>query len=85
MISLQNFLNKLVAENKDATDNILFSITSYTVSAYRIEFINFINELDKLGMKILIKRSAKEYSLEELSELNIDYIKIDKELTQNIP
>jgi EAL domain-containing protein (putative c-di-GMP-specific phosphodiesterase class I)/GGDEF domain-containing protein len=79
------FLNKLVAENKDATDNILFSITSYTASAYRIEFINFINELDKLGMKILIKRfKAKEYSLEELSELNIDYIKIDKELTQNI-
>lgn len=38
-----------------------------------------------MGIEILIKRyKTKEYPLEELSALNINYIKIDKELTQNI-
>ena len=36
-------------------------------------------------MEILIKRfKTKEYPLEELSEIKINYIKIDKDLTQNI-
>lgn len=79
------FLNKLVEENEDIMDYILFSITSYTASAYKYEFIKFVKELNRLGIEILIKRyKTKEYPLEELSALNINYIKIDKELTQNI-
>ena len=36
-------------------------------------------------MAILLKRyKTKEYPLEELAELDISYIKIDKTLTQNI-
>ena len=41
--------------------------------------------MNNLGIEILIKRyKTKEYSLEELSEMKIDYIKVDKDLTQNI-
>ena len=79
------FLNNLVEENRDIMNYILFSITSYTASAYKYDFIKFVKELNRLGIEILVKRyKAKEYPLEELAELNIHYIKIDKELTQNI-
>ena len=79
------FLNKLVVENKNIINNILFSITSYSASVYKKQFIEFVKQLNKLNFEILIKRfKTKEYSLEELSEIRINYIKIDKDLTQNI-
>ena len=44
-----------------------------------------VEQLNNIGIKILVKRyKTKEYSLEELSDIKIDYIKIDKDLTQNI-
>jgi EAL domain-containing protein (putative c-di-GMP-specific phosphodiesterase class I)/GGDEF domain-containing protein len=80
-----NFLDNLVAENPDIIKNILFSITSYSASAYKFEFIQFVKELNRLKIEILMKRfKTKEYSLDELVDLNINYIKIDKDLTQNI-
>ena len=79
------FLNKLLHENKNIVNNILFSITSYSASVYKKQFIEFVKQLNKLNFEILIKRfKTKEYSLEELSEIKINYIKIDKDLTQNI-
>lgn len=79
------FLNKLVVENKNIVNNILFSITSYSASVYKKQFVEFVKQLNKLKFEILIKRfKTKEYSLEELSEIKINYIKIDKDLTQNI-
>ncbi len=79
------FLNRLVDENKNVVKNILFSITSYTASVYKKQFVEFVKQLNKLNFEILIKRfKTKEYPLEELSEININYIKIDKDLTQNI-
>lgn len=79
------FLNKIVEENEDFVKNILFSITSYSASAYKQNFVNFVRELNRLEIEILIKRyKVKEYSLEELAELGINYMKIDKDITQNI-
>lgn len=79
------FLNNLVHENKSIINNILFSITSYSASVYKKQFIEFVKQLNKLNFEILIKRfKTKEYSLEELTEIKINYIKIDKDLTQNI-
>ena len=79
------FLEELVIENEDFVNNILFSITSYSAFAYKKEFVAFVEQLNNIGIKILVKRyKTKEYSLEELSDIKIDYIKIDKDLTQNI-
>ena len=79
------FLNKLLHENKNIVNNILFSITSYSASVYKKQFVEFVKQLNKLNFEILIKRfKTKEYPLEELSEIKINYIKIDKDLTQNI-
>ena len=79
------FLEELVIENEDFVNNILFSITSYSAFAYKKEFVAFVEQLNNIGIKILVKRyKTKEYSLEELSDIKIDYIKIDTDLTQNI-
>jgi EAL domain-containing protein (putative c-di-GMP-specific phosphodiesterase class I) len=84
-INFIEFLYKLIEENKDFKNYILFSITSYSASAYKEEFIKFVDELNQLEIEVLLKRyKTKEYSLEELSELRIAYLKIDKDLTQNI-
>ncbi len=80
-----DFLENLVVKNSNIFKNILFSITSYTASVYKKEFISFVEQLNNLGIEILIKRyKTKEYSLEELADMKIDYIKVDKDLTQNI-
>ena len=66
-------------------EHILFSITSYAASAYKVEFTEFVKEMNKLNIEILMKRfKTKEFPLEELASIKIDYIKIDKDLTQNI-
>lgn len=79
------FLKQLVSKDEDIRKYIVFSITSYSASAYKDDFINFVEESSILKMPILLKRyKTKEYPLEELAQLDISYIKIDKTLTQNI-
>ena len=79
------FLYDLVHEDKNVVNNILFSITSYTASANKGDFVKFVKQASELKFEILLKRfKTKEYSLDDLSEEKINYIKIDKDLTQNI-
>ena len=79
------FLEDLVSKNEDFVKHIVFSITSYSASAYKNIFIDFVAHLNRIGIEILIKRyKTKELSLDELANIRINYIKIDKELTQNI-
>jgi EAL domain-containing protein (putative c-di-GMP-specific phosphodiesterase class I) len=79
------FLKHLVSKDEDIRKYIVFSITSYSASAYKDDFINFVEEASILKMAVLLKRyKTKEYPLEELAQLDISYIKIDKTLTQNI-
>ena len=79
------FLNDLIHEDRNVVNNILFSITSYTASVNKNEFIKFVSQVNELKFEILLKRfKTIEYSLEDLSEVKINYIKLDKDLTQNI-
>lgn len=79
------FLHDLIEEDKNIVKSILFSITSYSASANKLEFIKFVRQLHELKFEILLKRfKTKEYSLDDLTEAKVDYIKIDKDLTQNI-
>ena len=80
-----SFLNELISENENIINNILFSITSYSAAAYKNQFIQFVKHLNKINFEILLKRyKTKEFPLEELSELKINYLKVDKDLTYNI-
>ena len=78
------FLHDLTLEDKNVVNNILFSITSYTANANKVDFITFVNKVNELKFEILLKRfKTKDYSLEDLSDVKISYIKKDKDLTQN--
>lgn len=79
------FLEDLVSKNEDFVKYIVFSITSYSAAAYKSIFLDFVLHLNRLGIEILLKRyKTQEFSLDDLSNVKINYIKIDKELTQNI-
>ena len=46
---------------------------------------NFVNKMNDLNIEILVKRyHTKEYPLEELSKINISYLRMNKVYTQNI-
>jgi EAL domain-containing protein (putative c-di-GMP-specific phosphodiesterase class I)/GGDEF domain-containing protein len=84
-IKFIEFIKKLVEEKANVLNHILFSITSYSASAYKVEFTEFVREMNKLNIEVLIKRfKTKEFPLEELSLVKVDYIKIDRDLTQGI-
>ena len=50
------FLEDLVSKNEDFVKHIVFSITSYSASAYKNIFIDFVAHLNRIGIEILIKR-----------------------------
>ncbi len=80
-----DFLNELVNKNSEILNYILFSITSYSAYTYRTQFTEFVEYLNILGFEILLKRyKPRDYPFEDLTGLKIDYIKIDRDLTQNI-
>lgn len=84
-IQFIEFIENLVKEKPEIMKHLLFSITSYSASAYKTEFEKFTKYMNKLNVEILMKRfKTKEYPFEELSLLKIDYIKIDRDLTQGV-
>ena len=79
------FLEDLVDKDKNVVNYILFSITSYSAFAYKQEFKIFVEKLNELNFEILMKRyKPTDYPFEKLSEVKIDYMKIDKELIKNV-
>lgn len=79
------FVDNLVKTQKELIEKIVFSITSYSAAAFNMEFIRFVSFMNELGIEILIKRyKPKDYPMENLSKLGINYIRIDRDLTQNI-
>lgn len=84
-ISFIEFITTLSKQKADTLSHILFSITSYSASAYKVEFSEFVKLMNDLNIQILIKRfKTKEFPLEELESIKIDYIKMDRDLTQNV-
>ena len=77
---LENILN----ENKSVMKNIVFSITSYSAYLHKEAFVDFVEKIHKIGAKILLKRyKTDEYPLNQLEDLNLDYIRMSKDYTNN--
>ena len=77
---LEITLNK----NESIIKNIVFSITSYSAYLHKELFTEFVNRIHKIGAKILLKRyKTDEYPLDQLEGLNLDYIRINKDYTNN--
>ena len=84
-IKFIDFLSSIKKQEKEAFSKILFSITSYAAATYNQEFIEFVEKMNDLDIEILLKRyKTKEYPIDELSRIKISYLRIDRDLTQNI-
>ncbi len=87
-IAKEDFMQWLKAEllqNKEIADKIVFSITSFSASQNKDLFNSFVNYIHKVGAKIILKRySNDEISIEELENIDLDYIRVGKDYTLDI-
>lgn len=80
-----NWLHSLFLYNKNISKHIVFSMTAYNASTNIETFKNFINEIHRFGSKIILKRfSSNDFTVDQLEELHLDYLRISKDYTTNI-
>lgn len=80
-----NWLHSVLLFEKEISKYLVFSLTSYTVSTNVELFKTFISEVHRYGAKIILKRySTNDFSLEELKNLDLDYIRVSKDYTNGI-
>lgn len=78
------WLKEILQENEAIMKYIVFSITSYSAYLHKKAFEKFVSEVHEIGAKILIKRyKTDEYPLNQLEEIKLDYIRMDKDYTNN--
>ncbi|WP_072682363.1 EAL domain-containing protein [Arcobacter sp. LA11] len=78
------WLDNILKENSDILEKVVFSITSYTAYLHKSAFIDFVKDIHDIGAKVLLKRyKTDEYPLDQLENLNLDYIRINKDYTIN--
>ena len=79
------WIEKKILENKNIASQLVFSITAYAVAKDIDKFKFFANEIHKCGAKIIIKRfEIKFIQLDDIKELNLDYIRLARDYTVNI-
>lgn len=79
------WLHSLFLFNKNISSKIIFSMTSYNASIDVEGFKNFVQEIHRFGAKVILKRfSINDFAVEELSELHLDYLRINKDYTSGI-
>ena len=82
--SFMKFLENILKENEAILGNIVFSITSYTAYLHKEVFIDFVQSIHRIGAKVLLKRyRTDEFPLTQLDGLGLDYIRINKDYTNN--
>ncbi len=78
------WLSNILKENESILKNIVFSITSYTAYLHKNSFAKFIEDIHKIGSKVLLKRyKTDEYPLTQLEFLDLDYIRMNQDYTTN--
>ena len=80
-----NWLHSLFLYNKNIAKYLVFSMTSYNASTNVEIFKTFIDEIHRFGSKIILKRfSSNDFTVEQLEEFHLDYLRINKDYTTTI-
>jgi len=80
-----SWLEGLLLYNDIAKSNLIFSVTSYNAKENLIKFKSLIEVIHKFDSQILLKRfSLDDFALEELNDLKIDYIRLNKDYCTDI-
>jgi EAL domain-containing protein (putative c-di-GMP-specific phosphodiesterase class I) len=71
--------------NKVVKDKLIFSITSYNAKEHLEKFKNLVEIIHKFESKVMLKRfSLEDFDLDELDNLDIDYIRLNRDYCNNI-
>lgn len=80
-----SWLEGILLYNDIAKNNLIFSVTSYNAKENLVKFKSLVEIIHKFDSEILLKRfSLDDFSLDELSDLEIDYIRLNKDYCTNI-
>jgi EAL domain-containing protein (putative c-di-GMP-specific phosphodiesterase class I) len=80
-----SWLEGILLYNDIAKNNLIFSVTSYNAKENLEKFKSLVEVIHKFDSKILLKRfSLDDFSLEELNDLQIDYIRLNKDYCTDI-
>lgn len=88
-INDDNFMTWLESEilytYKGLIDKIVFSVTTFAVTNNYDSFVKFSTEIRKFKGRVLLKRfSYNDLTLEQLEQLDLDFIRVHKDYTTNI-
>ncbi len=79
------WLEKTIKKHKKISSQLVFSITAYAVAKDINKFKFFVDEVHQCGAKVIIKRfESKFISLNNIKDLNLDYIRLARDYTQDI-
>jgi EAL domain-containing protein (putative c-di-GMP-specific phosphodiesterase class I) len=80
-----SWLEGILLYNDLAKNNLIFSVTSYNAKENLVKFKSLVEIIHKFDSQILLKRfSIEDFSLDELSELQLDYIRLNKDYCVDI-
>lgn len=79
------WLQRIIVLNPILSHQLVFSITAYGVAKDIDKFKIFSHKIHAAGAKVIIKRfESKFVPLESIKDLNIDYIRLARDYTNNI-
>ena len=80
-----SWLEGILLYNDIAKKSFIFSVTSYNAKENLIKFKNLVEVIHKFDSKVLLKRfSLDDFSLDELEDLDLDYIRLNKDYCSDI-
>jgi EAL domain-containing protein (putative c-di-GMP-specific phosphodiesterase class I)/GGDEF domain-containing protein len=80
-----SWLEGTLLYSEKVKDVLVFSVTSYTAAQNLAQFRKLVDTLHRYDSKILLKRfKLDDFNLDELKELNIDYLRVHKDYCNNI-
>jgi len=84
-ITFKNWLKNIIIKNKDIASQLVFSVTAYGAAKNIEKFKYFIESIHDAGAKIIIKRfETKFIPLDNIKDLNLDYIRLARSYTEGI-
>ncbi|NQY26266.1 MAG: EAL domain-containing protein [Piscirickettsiaceae bacterium] len=83
--SFASWLQEKMAQSPLKTELLTFSVTAYSVQKDLVSFTNFSTFVKSLGARTLLKRYSSDIiAIDLLKGLNIDYIRLARDLTHDI-
>ena len=78
-------LYKLLQDNQDACQQLVFSVTAYGAAKDINAFASFIDFAHRNGAKVMLKRFESRFiSMDEVKQFKLDYIRLARVYTENI-